>query len=279
LVHSTYLGGVLQEVPRSIAVDAQGKVYVAGYTYSPDFPTTVGSYKPFYSGGGDVFVAKVNLNAPAIEYATYVGTTGLDQGWKVLVDPRNGLISLTGFTLSNAWPVTPDAFQSTAAGNGDAFLTIIDPNTTDFTQALIYSTYFGGSDGEVVYDMRQGPTGAYYLAGYTLSRDLPVRDALRPASSGASTDGFVAIIDPTATPQEALRYSSYVTGGGYQIADAIEVDAAGNVYVTGEVFGNVFDPGQASAPELSNTNVFFFVFRPSNVVRQDAPMPREGRRH
>jgi hypothetical protein len=253
-------------------------VYVTGTSFSSDYPTTTGSYRPFYTGGGDVFVTRLDLNAPAINYSTYLGTAGLEQAWKVLVDPRNGLIAVGGFTLANDWPVTANAMQPVAGGGGDAFLTIIDPGAEDFTRALIYSTYYGGNDGEVLYDMRLGPTGAYYLTGYTLSRNLPVRDAIKSASGGASTDGFVAIIDPNARPQDALVHSSYVTGGGYQIATAIEVDPDGNVYVTGEAFGNVFEAGQASPPEGSNTNVFFFVFRPAQVLRQEPTEIEPGRR-
>lgn len=271
LVHSTYLGGFTQDVPRSIDVGADGKVYVAGYTYSADFPTTPGSHKPFYSGGGDAFLTKLDLDAKTIEYSTFLGGEGIDQAWKVLVDNRNGLVALSGFTLSNGFPVTANAMQAAPAGNGDAFLTVLDLTAEDFNRSLIYSTYYGGSDGEVTYDMRLGPTGAYYLTGYTLSRDLPVRDAIRATSGGGSTDGFVAVIDPNAMPADALKYASYVTGGGYQIASNIEVDPEGNVYVTGQVFGNVFEEGQAAPPPDSSVNVFLFVFRPAFADAQQDP--------
>jgi hypothetical protein len=271
LVHSTYLGGFTQDIPRSIDVDAQGKVYIAGYTYSADFPTTPGSHKPFYSGGADAFMAKLDLDGQKVEYSTFLGGSTIDQAWKVLVDDRNGLVALGGFTLSNDFPVTANAMQAAQAGNGDAFLTILDLEAEDFTRSLVYSTYYGGNDGEVTYDMRLGPTGAYYLAGYTLSRNLPVRDAIRPVSAGASTDGFVAVIDPNAPPASALQFGSYITGGGYQIASTIEVDSAGRVYVAGEAFGNVFEPGQAAPPDGSATNVFLLVFRPNiPVARQTA---------
>jgi hypothetical protein len=270
-VHSTYIGGFTQDIPRSIDVDAQGKVYIAGYTYSADFPTTPGSHKPFYSGGADAFMAKLDLDGQRIEYSTFLGGSTIDQAWKLLVDDRNGLVALGGFTLSNDFPVTANAMQAAHAGNGDAFLTILDLEAEDFTRSLIYSTFYGGNDGEVTYDMRLGPAGAYYLAGYTLSRNLPVRDAVRSSSGGASTDGFVAVIDPNAPPASALQFGSYITGAGYQIASNIEVDPSGIVYLTGESFGNVFEPGQAAPPEESSTNVFLLVFRPSlPVSRQTA---------
>ena len=46
LVYSTYLGGSVFDMGYSIAVDSNGSAYVAGWTLSPDFPTTAGAYMP-----------------------------------------------------------------------------------------------------------------------------------------------------------------------------------------------------------------------------------------
>lgn len=261
LVASTYLGGSGLDTPRSIAVAADGQVYVAGYTRSSDFPTTPNSFRPFYSGSGDAFLARLDLNAMALTYSTFLGGASQDQATKIVVEP-SGHVALTGYTLSSDFPVTPDALQSTQAGNGDAFLTVIDPSAQDFTKALVYSTYFGGTDGDVPYDLRRDAAGKYYLCGYTLSLDLPTRNALVTASTGTdSLDGFVAVIDPAASPLDALVYSSYLTGPGYQYASGIDVDAKGNIYVTGTVLGDVFTgAGRPVPPADSNLNVFLLVF-------------------
>ncbi len=260
LVASTYLGGSGLDVPRSIAVAADGQVWVAGYTRSSDFPSTANSFHPSYFGAGDAFLTKLDLNAMAVPYSTFLGGNQEDQATKVLVEP-SGNVAVAGYTLSKNFPVTPDALQATQAGNGDAFLAIIDPKAQDFTKALIYSTYYGGSDGEVTYDMRRDAAGKYYLCGYTLSLDLPVQNAISPVSGLGALDGFVAVIDPKASPLKALVYSSYVTGPGYQYADGIDVDAQGVIYVTGAVLGDVFSgSGNPKPPTNSNLNVFLLVF-------------------
>ena len=267
LVNSTYLGASSLDFPLSIAVDSLGKVYVAGYTNSFDFPATAGALQPSYNGARDAFLTRLNLDAATIEYSTYLGTGQIDEAWKVMLDPT-GRVAIGGFTLSTNFPVTANAMQPVAGGGGDAFLTILDLNTTDLTKTIVYSTYYGGSGGEVINDIRVGPSGAYYLCGYTLSRDLPVRDALKSASALQSTDGFIAIIDPAAAPTDALLLSTYITGGGQQQVRGIEVDPAGVVYATGYTLGNVFLPGQAT-PSLPESNVFFIAFKPTppSVVR------------
>jgi hypothetical protein len=270
LIASTYLGGSFEDKPLSIAVDAAGKVYVAGYTFSYDFPVTPGAYQTVYRGGSDMFLTKMNLAGANIEYSTFVGGSTIDQAWKVLIDAQ-GRVALGGLTLSEDFPISARAMQPLIAGQTDTTLTILDLTTTNSAQALVYSTYFGGSDGEQIYDMRIGPSGRYYIGGYTLSRDFPVLDAIRPASELGGRDGFVAILDTLETPQKALIYSSYVTGPGTQEVRGVEVDAVGNVYVTGQSFGNIY-PGGPQPPEDSSTNVFLFVFRPSApaVVRQES---------
>jgi len=269
LVASTLLGGAGQDLPRSIAVAPDGQAYVAGYTRSVDYPTTPNSFRPFYSGSGDAFLTRINLSAMTLTYSTFLGGSGQDQATKILVDPLNR-VALTGFTLSNDFPVTPNALQSTQAGNGDVFLTVLDPAAPDFTKALVYSTYFGGTDGDVAYDFRLDASGKYYLCGYTLSLDLPVVNAIAPETHpGNSLDGFVAVIDPAAPPLQALIYSSHVTGPGYQVAYGIDVDGRGNIYVTGAVLGDVFGGMGAKAPPDSSLNVFLLVFRLDDNAGQD----------
>ena len=261
LVASTYLGASGQDVPRSIAVAPDGQVYVAGYTRSSDFPTTPNSFHPSYSGAGDAFLTRLDLSAMTVTYSTFLGGSGQDQAMKVVAEP-SGHVAVTGFTLSNDFPVTPNAIQGKSAGSTDVFLTILDPSQQDFTKALVYSTYFGGSDGEVPYDLHLDAAGRYVLCGYTLSLDLPVKNALVSSSDpGNAVDGFVAVIDPAAKPLDALVYSSHITGPGYQIAYGVDTDTKGNIYVTGTVLGEVFE--QTGPPPLpdSNLNVFLLVFK------------------
>jgi hypothetical protein len=58
LVYAGYIGGDDEDYGTRIAVDAVGNAYVTGYTYSKNFPVTVGPDLT-YNGSNDAFVAKV----------------------------------------------------------------------------------------------------------------------------------------------------------------------------------------------------------------------------
>jgi hypothetical protein len=62
LIYATFLGGFDQDDGHAIAVDASGAAYVAGWTESPDFPTTPASFDTALSGSMDAFVAKLVTN-------------------------------------------------------------------------------------------------------------------------------------------------------------------------------------------------------------------------
>ena len=260
LRYSTYFGGSGQDISRTIEVGADGTVYIAGVTYSGDFPTSLGAYRQFYSGIGDAFLTRINIGNNDLLYSTYLGGSDSDQARKIILQP-DGRVGVSGYTFSYNFPITQNAVQPLLAGNADVFLTILNPGVQN-ASSLVYSTFLGGTDGEVAYDMRRDASGKYYLCGYTVSKDFPLRNPIAGVSGGGGSDAFVAVIDPAAQPQNALTYSSLITGPGTQSAYGIDVDPEGTVTVTGVSTGALFDPGQAQPVIPSNTNVFLLVFKP-----------------
>lgn len=68
LLFSTYLGGTNYDWGQGIAVDTKGSIYVAGYSFSADFPVTPGAFQtafhgPFNGGGTDAFISKISILA------------------------------------------------------------------------------------------------------------------------------------------------------------------------------------------------------------------------
>jgi len=224
-VAATYLGGVADDRGRTIAVDAAGLVYVAGTTFSFGFPVVINAYQQAYAGGGDGFLSVLNLNTGGLVYSTFLGGSSQDEVKKMVIDPA-GNVAMTGYTLSGDFPVTLNAYQNDFGGTSNAFLAILNIQASQLGVGLTYSTYYGGTGGEVAYDLKLDAYGRYYLCGYTLSQDLPVtQDALYPHSFGASNDGFIAVIDPSASRASGngLVYATYITGPGAQAAYGVDV--------------------------------------------------------
>lgn len=103
LLFSTFMGGMGVEVANAVAVDASGAAYVAGYTYSDDFPVTLGSQA---SSGGDCdgFLVKVSPSGDSLLFATYLGGSASDTISGLAVDAA-GNLQLSGWTFSPDFPV------------------------------------------------------------------------------------------------------------------------------------------------------------------------------
>ena len=82
---STYLGGDALDIALDVAVDVAGRVHLAGTTRSSNFPTEQ-AFQGSLAGSADAFVATLSPLGTALEYATYMGGSGFDQGMALVLD-------------------------------------------------------------------------------------------------------------------------------------------------------------------------------------------------
>src|SRR6476661_971434 len=222
LVYSTYIGGTGNEYGFGIAVDSQNNAYLTGQV-DPGFPTTPGSFQPTtvaYSASA----TKLNAAGNGLVYSTFLGGSNGYLGNGIAVD-SNGNAYVTGIA-GPGFPITPGASQPTyGGGSGDAFITKVNPTGS----ALVYSTYFGGSDREDAQAIAIDNNGNAYITGLTYSTNLPGRDLGFQNALAGSYDGFVAKFDGNG----ARAYSTYLGGFGEDKGADIAVDSAGNAYVVG----------------------------------------------
>ncbi len=106
LVYSTYLGGSGLDRAFGIALNRAGEAYIAGDTFSTDFPVVDPIQAEAGGGGDDAILAKVNAAGSALVYSTYLGGTGnFEMAFGIAVD-RFGSAYIAGTTNSPDFPNT-----------------------------------------------------------------------------------------------------------------------------------------------------------------------------
>ena len=247
LVYSTYLGGNANEFSLdggAIAVDSDGSAYVGGTTISPNFPGAGTStiQATFGGGTGDGFVAKFNAAGSALVYSTYLGGTTIDAVNGLALDAdRNAYV--VGYTDSSTFPTAVPLQASRNGPGNDAFVAKINAAGS----ALTYSTYLGGTGGDVAYDVAVDGAGQAHVSGWTSSFNYPTVAPLQAVNSG-SGDAFISQVNGAGS---ALVFSTYWGGAaGAEHGHGIALDGAGNTYVAGQT-GSLNFPASTGAFQTS----------------------------
>jgi hypothetical protein len=227
LAYSTYLGGSVGDAARAIAVDASGAAYVAGSTYSEDFPT-VNAFQATRRGSQDGFVAKLAPNGTALTWATYLGGGGDNVINGIALDGL-GRAYVAGQTTADDFPVTSGALQADCGQSNfctyspDAFFARLGT-----TGQLELASFLGGTSDDGANGIALDASGSIWLTGYSYSDDF---QTYAPTPDGtAFTDVFVARIAPAG---DAVLAFTFLGGSDYEAGTAVAADAAGRGYVTG----------------------------------------------
>jgi len=153
----------------------------------------------------------------------------------MVMDPQGRLV-ITGYTLSSNLPVTAHtAMQPNYAGNADAFVAVLDVTKT-YNDSLVYSTYLGGSQGDVAYGLAADKAGYIYVTGYTLSPDFPLQNPIQ-GNWGGGVDMFVTRLKLGVPGQAAIDYSTYIGIDATIVGTCLALDSAQNLYVGGYTEG------------------------------------------
>jgi hypothetical protein len=269
-VWASYLGGNQADFPHSLVVNSHGELLLLGSTGSNDFPTTAGAAQrafrggppadplgsgvSYYTGlpqGADMVISRFSADGSALLGSTYLGGTGNDGVLPLDVtattpqlahnygDPFRGDIEvdaadnvyIASCTSSRDFPAAR-GFQSTyQGGTSDGVVCKLKSDLT----GLLWGSYLGGSAADAAYSLQIVPgTGEVYVAGGTLSPNLPATaGALNPTAPGG-IDGFVARISADGV---TLRRTTYLGTSAYDQAQFVQLGADGGVYTLGQTLG------------------------------------------
>jgi len=239
VIYSTYIGGSNSEYETDMAIDGSGACYLAGSTWSFDFPTTAGAYSTRVAGENDGFVMKIRPDGSSPVYSTFIGGSGYDSICSIALD-QNGNAYIAGQTESTDYPVTKGAFNETLNGTGqDLVVSKLDPSGS----RMVYSTYIGGDSWEnmnqkgcIAVDSR----GCAYIIGSSNSREFPVTaDAFDKENNNTQGGGdwewvtSKVVLVKLKADGTGLEYSTYLGGEMDEYAYGLTLDDEGMVWVLG----------------------------------------------
>jgi len=268
ILWATYLGGSGADAALGIAVDAQGSPYVLGYSYSPDFPTTPGTYQTSAPPSNRAFVAKFTPDGSSLAYSTFLGGSMLQVGYvpggiiEMAVSPSAiavdalGNVVLGGCSNSSTLPATPGAYSN----SGSAFVAKLDASGSK----LVFVTYLGGTGAaDIVHGIALDSSGNIYAAGTTGAADFPVTApfAHTGVGSGGNTGAFLVKLDSAgahAAYSAVLGGTVPNAGSAFSVATAVAVDSFGTAYIAGFTNATNFPTAVAVQPQLAGGTDGFF---------------------
>ncbi len=238
LIGATYLGGSGVEAMNNgtlsnnygdanrgeVFTDAAGNIYIASSTSSTDFPVTATAAQSASGGSQDGCIAKFNPNCSSLLYSTYLGGTGIDACFALVLNSAGNVVTIGG-TTSTDFPTVAGGLHTTSQGGAaDGFATVIS-----LTTGLVNSTYLGTSAYDHAFKVQIDATDNIYVMGQTLGN--------YPISAGvynlAGNDIFIDKLSPTLSSSLlSTRLGNTQTGIKF-VPTAFLLDECGNTYLCG----------------------------------------------
>jgi hypothetical protein len=239
LAWATYLGTTGNwDSARVVEYAPDGSAIVAGTSSDQTFPTTPGSVVLAPSGEDNIFVSRIAPDGGSLLYSCIIGGSigavgGHEASWCIDVD-QLGRAYVAGETTAPDFPTTPGAFDRVFGGNSESFVFRLSPNG----DALEYSTFLGGSQGDRLAACAVAPTGAIVATGHTASPDYPTTPgAMQQTLFGQDLDGVVTRLNPDGS---AVEWSTYLGGDRVDQAWGIALADNDDVLLTGSTHSTNF---------------------------------------
>jgi len=236
-----------------VILDANNNILLASCTQSTNF-FTQGAFQTGSGGRQDGAVIKINPNANAVIWSSYLGGIGDDAAFVLSIDPLNPqMVFVAGGTTSNNFPGTAAGVIQPAYNGGetDGYVTNLVDNGT--TVSLLRTTYLGTAQTDLVYGIQFDSKGFPYVMG-TSTGSWPIQNAVYSVPNSRQ---FIAKLQPNLS---AFVYSTTFGTSGAGAPNispvAFLVDNCENVYVSGwGGAANNFGGGSTAYPTAGTTGL------------------------
>ncbi len=204
IISCTLITGDDWDYSKIVRTDESGNIYIAGDTYSSDYPTTDGAFNRTHWGDEwdrDIIVTKLDPDCTSLIFSTYIAGENDDLGNDMELDGSNNVI-VAGLTISDEFPISDDALDKNCDGYTDSYLLNLDSSGS----SLIYSTYFGGDDIDNCLAVEMIDDNHAIIAGFGYSTDLPISTDAYQSNLSGEEDGYLCIIDLANSTIDACTY-------------------------------------------------------------------------
>jgi hypothetical protein len=221
LEYSSYLGGLHNDSGMAVALDAAGRAYVTGWSASGDF--TLKRANNTTADPPNAFLAR--FSAAGLDYSTFIGGAGTDEGHGVAVSPA--AVYVSGYTTSA--DLSGAARGCVAPCGVAAFVTKLSLDGA----AIGPTTFLDGSREDTAASIAVDASDTVYVTGFSNSTDFPVTQDAAQITSGGDNDAFVAVIPMTGAAAGQPAYVSYLGGMFSEWGMAVLADRAGGAWIAG----------------------------------------------
>jgi hypothetical protein len=232
-------GGTGSDQAQKLVVDASGDVYMIGkFTGTVDFDPGVGTNTIASTGQDDAFVTKYSSSG-ICQWAFKLGGTTNDSGNGITVDAGNNIYVTGGFRGTADFDPGAGTVNLTAVTVEDVYLAKYNSNGI-----YQWAISVGGGGQDIGKGVCVDASNVYLTGSFFVTVDFNPGAGTNTLTANGGSDVFVAQYSTSGTYQWAFKIGSGL--GDY--GNAVSIDAAGDLLVTGDIFGNAdYDPGPSVA--------------------------------
>jgi gliding motility-associated-like protein len=241
LLWSTFYGGNGISFGENVEIDPSGNIYMAGCTNNTDFPLTNANGNSWFqstmNGMTDVFIVRFSP-AGAVEWSTLFGGNQDDRLFDVTID-NTGNLFLCGRTASTNFPtLTTNGAYFQSTNHGTPYDGFVVKFSSDLE--LVWSTYFGGTQEDILYGITTDAQGNLFIGGETWSSNFPLHNANNGSYYQAELHGGKDAVIVKCSNDGHLLWSTLI--GGYEGEEFTSITSLAN--------GDIWLGGQCESPDF-----------------------------
>jgi hypothetical protein len=210
-----------------IMTDKNNYIYVVSTTNSINFPVTQGSFQTNAGGGGqDGCVFKLNSNLSDMIWSSYLGGSGNDAAYGIVLDDNNN-VYVTGGTTSSNFPTTTGVLYPVYHDSIDGFITKVSTNGN----SILKSTFYGSNAYDQSYLIERDKSDNIYVYGQTMASG----STFIYNAAWASPNSGMFVSKMNANLNTLVWSTVFGTGSGVPNISptAFHIDLCNKIYISG----------------------------------------------